>query len=191
MKIQKILYSCVICFISFVVEASGTVDFVSNDLGLNPANLPFAKSLADYRGAVMMYSEETNSLTGLKIDWYQIDALSAREKEAVRKQVQYGFADGKLVAVQISKMEFSLDAEKTVKTKKALDGLLADFRKLDGSGLVRHDKDLQISYEGLCTTMENIAARITIVLPNVAATQDKSTGSISTASVTSSGKTSD
>jgi hypothetical protein len=140
---------------------------------------------------VMMYSEETNSLTGLKIDWYQIDALSAREKEAVRKQVQYGFADGKLVAVQISKMEFSLDAEKTVKTKKALDGLLADFRKLDGSGLVRHDKDLQISYEGLCTTMENIAARITIVLPNVAATQDKSTGSISTASVTSSGKTSD
>ena len=165
MKIHRGLL-CIWVLCAPLLTRAGTLDFVRNDLGLDLSKGAFENSLTNFPNAVKVQTEETNFFLQIKVDWYRTDASVAYEKQHAQSHLEFGFSDGKLALIRIMNVALNSDKEEAAKSQAWLNNLLASFRRLDGKGYVRQDKDLRVSYEAFCSPMENFAARILIALPH-------------------------
>jgi hypothetical protein len=167
-----------------IVASAGTLEFVSSNLGLDLAKLPFGSNLINYSNAEKTGTGDDSYPADAKVDWYRMDATMAYEKQHPNAHLEYGFSEGKLAAVRLFIIGIDLtEKEKSAKAKASLDNIFSNFKKLEGKGWTRQDADLSVRYEPLCNPSENLAGRILITLPDFTKSQAESTGSTSTASM--------
>jgi hypothetical protein len=148
---------------------AGSLSYATNTLQLDLSDVAFGAPLAKYPGA-------TNSAIAdmgveARLQWYHTDASTIYETKHAGRTLYYGFKDGRLAALRVStETAFDSNPQIAAQRKAALDGLLADFRKLGEKRLVYQDVNLRIQYTPYCSSMENFFAVIFITPPGLNST---------------------
>ncbi len=164
MKIDFRLFWIGIVSLAIITAHAGSLDFVGQNLGLDVSKTPFGSSLTNYPSSTKT-SLDGNPPESSGVEWYKTEASSAYTTKHSKRSIEFGFLDGRLVAIKVTIWSFDSDKEAQAKAKATLDDLFAKFREMSGSKLEFQDANLRITYVPFCNSSENIVGEIQITPP--------------------------